>query len=104
MANYLLAYRGGAMPETEEERESVMAAWGAWFGQLGGAVVDAGNPFAASASVSAHGEMSDGAGSGLTGYSVLKADSLSAATDLAKGCPVLTSGGTVDVYETFEVM
>ena len=51
MATYLLAYRGGGMAETDEEREKAMAAWGAWFGGLGPAIVDAGNPFGASASV-----------------------------------------------------
>lgn len=104
MSNYLLAYRGGRMAETDAEREAQMAAWGAWFGQLGDAVVDAGNPFAGSASVSSDGTVGDSAGSGLGGYSVLRADSLAAATELAKGSPVLSSGGSVDVYETLVVM
>jgi hypothetical protein len=104
MSNYLLAYRGGRMAESDEERQRVMAAWGAWFGQLGEAVVDGGNPFARSSTVSTGGSVSDGAGSELTGYSVLEADSLASATELAKGCPVLASGGTVDVYETMAVM
>ena len=30
MANYIFAYHGGKMPETPEEGERVMAAWGAW--------------------------------------------------------------------------
>jgi hypothetical protein len=101
MATYLLAYRGGSMAQTDEERERVMAAWGAWFGTLGPAVVDAGNPFGPSASV---GNGGGAAPSGLTGYSILTADSLGAATELAKGCPVLDAGGDVDVYETFPVM
>jgi len=104
MGNYLLAYRGGRMAETEEERNAQMAAWGAWFGALGDAVVDAGNPFAGSATVGSDGAVSDGAGSGLGGYSLLKADSLAAATELAKGSPVLSGGGSVDVYETMAVM
>ena len=29
MAKYLLAYRGGGMPETPEAGAQVMAAWGA---------------------------------------------------------------------------
>jgi hypothetical protein len=103
MANYLLAYTGGSMATTDAEREAAMAAWGQWFGQLGSAVVEAGNPFGPSASVSASG--SDGAAqSGLSGYSVIAADSLDTATDLVKGCPVFTSGGKVDVYETIPVM
>jgi hypothetical protein len=104
MSNYVLAYRGGGMAQTESEQQAAMAAWGAWFGKLGDAVVDGGNPFAASNSVSSDGSVSSGAPSDLTGYSVIKADSLAAATDLAKGCPVLASGGTVDVYETVAVM
>lgn len=103
MGNYLFAYRGGSMAETDAEREAVMAAWGAWFGALGSAIADPGNPFAGSTSVSSNG--TDGAaGSGLSGYSVIKADSLDAASALAKDCPVLSAGGSVDVYETIDVM
>ena len=104
MGNYLFAYRGGSMAETQEERDAAMAAWGAWFGQLGGAIVDAGNPFAGSSSVGSDGTVADGAGSGISGYSVIQADSLAAASELAKGSPVLANGGSVDVYETLAVM
>jgi hypothetical protein len=104
MGKYVLGYRGGKMAETDAEREAAMAAWGAWFGGLGDAVVDAGNPFGASTSV-ASGQGSNGAAaSALSGYSVLSADSLAAAAALAEGCPVFASGGSVDVYETIEVM
>lgn len=103
MANYLLAYTGGGMAETDEARAQAMAAWGAWFGSLGAAVVDPGNPFAGSTVVTGRGT-ADGAPSGLTGYSVLSADSLAAAGDLAKGCPILEHGGSVEVYETLAVM
>jgi hypothetical protein len=104
MGNYLFAYRGGQMAESDEEREAVMAKWGAWFGELGDSVVDGGNPFAGSASVKGGGATGDGAESGLTGYSVIAAGDLGAATELAKGCPVLETGGSVDVYETIQVM
>ena len=105
MSNYLLAYRGGGTPPTEEEREAVMAAWMEWFGSLGEAVVDGGNPFAASVTVGAGGSVSEGGASALTGYSVIAADSLDAAGELAKGCPILDDdGGTVEVYETIRVM
>ncbi|HEY7831182.1 MAG TPA: YciI family protein [Solirubrobacteraceae bacterium] len=102
MANYVLAYKGGSMAATEAEREAAMAAWGSWFGTLGQAVVDAGNPFGASTSVGANG--SSGSQGNLTGYSVLAADDLAAAAELAKGCPVLANGGSVEVYETIQVM
>lgn len=99
MANFVLAYRGGSVPETEEEQQAVMEAWMGWFGSLGDAVVDGGAPFGGSMSRSADAAPAAGAPSALTGYSILTADDLTAATDLAAGCPVLSSGGSVDVYE-----
>jgi len=98
MAKFVLAYKGGGMAQTEEEREAAMQAWGAWFGGLGSAVVDAGNPFSSSKAVGGNGT------SGLTGYSILSADSLDAASKLAEDCPVLSNGGDVEVYEVLELM
>jgi len=104
MATYLLAYRGGGMPETDEERTAVMAAWGAWFEGLGDAVKDGGNPFGPSATIAADGSTGDGGTSQLTGYSIIAADSLAEAVGAAKDCPIRTSGGVIEVYETFDVM
>ena len=98
MGKYVLAYQGGGMAESPEEQEKVMAAWGAWFGSLGAAVVDGGAPFGES------GKVGGGSpGSALSGYSILDAADLKAALKLAEGCPVLMSGGSVDVYEAIDV-
>jgi hypothetical protein len=104
MASYLFVYTGGSMAETPEAQQAAMAAWGAWFGTLGDAVVDAGNPFGPAATVASDGGVTDGGRSGLSGYSVIRADSLTAATTLTKGCPVLASGGGVEVYEVIPAM
>ena len=99
VAKYVFAYTGGGgMEMGEAEQAAAIAAWGAWFGQLGSAVVDGGNPFGASTTVGS------GGGVGLTGYSIVEAATLDAAAKLADGCPILASGGAVDVYETIEVM
>ena len=99
MGKYVLAYTGGSMAETTAEQEAVMKAWMGWFGELGSAVIDGGNPFGPSTAVKSDGSTAATA-AGLTGYSVIEADSLELAAKLAKGCPVLTSGGSVEVYET----
>jgi hypothetical protein len=104
MPNYVLAYTGGSEPQSDEQMKAVLDAWSGWFGRLGDAVVDGGNPFGPSKSIAPDGSVSDGGASSLTGYSVLRADSLDAATALAKDCPQLGSGGSVEVYETFDVM
>ena len=98
MAKFVLVYQGGAMAETPEAQAAAMDAWGAWFGSLGAAVVDGGAPFGASASVAG-----GAAQTGLTGYSILQADDLSAAVKLAGGCPIIGDGGSVDVYEAIDV-
>jgi hypothetical protein len=103
MANYLLAYRGGAMGDTPEAQQKAMEAWMNWFGTLGESVVDGGAPFGPSSTIASNGSVKDGGASALTGYSVISASSLADALDKAKGCPVLTSGGSVDVYESMPV-
>ena len=104
MANYLLVYHGGGMPEGEAEQQQVMQAWTGWFENLGAAVVDGGNPVGAVTTIASDGSTSEGGANPATGYSIIQADSLPAATDLAKDCPVLTSGGSVEVAETFQAM
>jgi hypothetical protein len=101
MTNFVFAYRGGSgMATTPEAQEKVMAAWGAWFGTLGADLVEAGSPFGPALTVAPDGSSTDGGAAGLTGYSVVSATDLSSAAALAKGCPLLADGGTVEIYET----
>ncbi len=102
MANFLLVYRGGSMPETPEEGAKVMQAWTDWFTELGDAVVDGGNPASQTKRIGADGSVA--ATDGPSGYSIIKADSIDAAVALAKGCPVRQGGATIDVVETFDAM
>jgi len=100
MANYMFAYSGGnGVAADEAERNAQYARWGQWFGELGSAVVDGGAATGAAKTVGPGGSVGDGGSRGLTGYSIVSADSLDAAVALAKGCPVLEIGGVVDVYE-----
>jgi len=103
MTKFLLAYRGGAMAETEAEQQEVMTRWMNWFGELGAAVADGGAPFGPAATVSSDGAVTDGGGAGLSGYSIVEAASLADATQMAKGCPVLAAGGSVEVYESLPI-
>lgn len=102
MAKFVLVYTGGSMPEDEAARAAGMAAWGAWFGQLGSAVTDPGNPFAGASTVTADG-VTEGSSSGASGYTILDAADLGAAVELAKGCPILQHGGTVGVHAAIDM-
>ena len=98
MAKFLYLYAGGQMAETPEAQEAAMQEWTNWFGTLGNSVVDIGNPFGAGTTVS-NGSAGNGGASKLSGYSIINAESLADAADKANKCPVLQSGGTVEVYE-----
>jgi len=101
MANYLLVYHGGQMPESPEEGAKVMQAWTDWFGTLGDALVDGGNPVTQVRTIASNGTVSNGGVNPSSGYSILKADSLDAAVVLARGCPILNGGGgSIEVAET----
>jgi hypothetical protein len=105
MANYMLIYHGGGAPATDAEREAETAAWTSWFTGMGAATVDRGNPTAQSKTVATDRSVTDGGGANpATGYSILSAGSLDDAVELAKGCPHLRSGGSVEVAEILNIM
>ncbi len=102
---YLLVYYGGSGGETEEEQKRLMDAWFAWFGGLGDKLKDGGLPFSGAVrSVSSDGSVKDGPiGEPATGYSIITAETLDAATEAAKGCPVLQTNGSIAVYECLDM-
>ena len=104
MAKYVLVFHGGSMPETEEESAAVMAAWGVWMEGLGSALTDPGNPFGRAVTISSDGSTTEGGGANpASGYTVIDADSLDAAVTLAKGCPILVGGGSIEVTEALDM-
>lgn len=104
MAKFLLVYHGGSMPETQEEGVKVMAEWMAWFEGMGAAVVDGGNPVGQSSTIHAGGKVTtDGGSNPTSGYSLISADSLEQAIELAKGCPILNANGSVEVAEAMDM-
>jgi len=105
MTNYLYLYGEGASHETEEERANAMQVWTDWFTKLGAAVKDPGNALSGVAkTVGSDGSTTDGpVGPAPSGYTVVTADTIDAAAQLAKGCPILSEGGSVGVYEIVDM-
>lgn len=103
MPKYLFVYHGGGMPDTEEEGQKAMEAWGQWFASMGDKVVDGGNPVGQSTTVQSDGNVvNDGGANPATGYGVFEAKNIDEAIAMAKGCPILTDGGSVELAETFD--
>ena len=105
MAKYVFAYHGvSGGPASKEEMKKVMDAWGAWFGSMGSAVIDAGNPVGKSSTVKADGSLASGGGANpLSGYSLIECASLDDAHKKAKGCPILKSGGSIEIAQAMDM-
>ena len=105
MGKFVLVYTGGGMPESEEEQAKVMAAWGAWYEELGEAVVDPGGPFGPNVqNIVEDRTVSSGAiGAQASGFTILQANSIESAVNMAKKCPMLDGNGQVTLYEAFDM-
>lgn len=104
MPEFMFAYHGGKMPETPEEGAKVMAAWEAWYKDLGESVVHPGNPVGMSKTVSATGTQDDGGANPLSGFTIVKADTIEDACKMAAACPMVADGsGTAEVAPIVEM-
>jgi len=104
MAKFLLAYHGGGMPETPEEGAKAMAAWEAWYGKLGTAIVDGGAPVGQSHTISAEGHVENGGANPISGYTIIEADGYEAACAHAAGNPMVVDGsGSVEVAQIIDM-
>jgi len=104
MAKFLLVYHDGKPPASKEEEAKMMDAWGKWFGSLGSAVIDGGNPVGASSAVNTDGSAVDNGGANPTsGYSLNEVSDLDDALAKAKRCPLLGSGGSIEVAQAMDM-
>lgn len=92
MPSFMIAYRGYKEPESGEVGARQMAQWKAWLDELGDAVVNPGTPLKNSTTVSADGVSTDAGAAMLTGFTVVKADSMEMAIGMAKACPFVEVG------------
>jgi hypothetical protein len=109
MANFLFVYRGGNddySSMSPEEIQQIMQKWTSWIGEgmQKGWMLDGGDALTPDGRVvHAAKVVTDGpfveSKEIVGGYSIVKADTIDAAAELAKGCPVLLSGGKVEVRE-----
>ena len=102
MPQYIFAYHGGTMPEDPDEGAKLMARWQSWMAGLGDALINPGHPVGKSTTVSASGVTNDGGPNPLSGFSLVQADNIDAAIEMAKGCPHIDDG-SIEIAETVEM-
>ncbi|HET7036491.1 MAG TPA: YciI family protein [Thermomicrobiaceae bacterium] len=102
MAKFIYLYRGPAPGLTPEQGAERTAAFAAWMDKVGPALIDAGSPFGASASVRDDG--TEGTAGELIGYTIVEAGDLADAKALTDGLPFLSDNGGKRAVEVFELL
>jgi hypothetical protein len=100
MPTYLLAYHGSSIPKSAKEHGELASAWNAWMHQLGDALEGSNNPVKVTRTISPDGSVrADGGANPVVGLSFITAIDIDAAIRLAKTCPQLAAGGSVEIAE-----
>lgn len=103
MPQYIIVYLGGNPPSDPEESKKHYARYMDWLSSLGDAVVSPANPLKNTKVVSSEGTLSDGSQTTMSGYTIIEADSMESALEIAKGCPFLAIGGSLEVSELMDM-
>lgn len=103
MAQYAFLYYGEPQFDSPEEGQAHQQKFFAWMRGLGAAVVNPGMPLGPPTAVNAAGLASIPSSARLTGLSIIEADSLEAAVNMAKASPYVEVGGAVHVAEVFQM-
>jgi len=103
MAQYIIAYLGGDQPSSPEEGKQHFAKYKEWLSSLGDSVVSPANPFKDTSTVNPDGSVTSGGKSTMSGYTIIEADSMEAALAIAKACPFLNIGGSLEVSELMQM-
>ena len=101
MAKFALFYVGEPQFSSPEEGQAHQQEWMAWAQQLGDAAVELGMPFSAPTRVNTDGS-SEEQTKVLSGMSIVRADDLAAAVEIARGCP-FAQFAPVDVVQIYEM-
>ncbi len=103
MARYMITYLGGDKPSSPEEGKRHFAKYSEWLSSLGDKAVSPANPLKSTATVNADGTVTHGSTTQMSGYTIIEADSMGAALSIAKACPFLDIGGSLEVSELVEM-
>lgn len=103
MKQFVLVYLGGNHPTDPQDAKQHLAKYMEWLSSLGDAVVIPTIPLKDTTTVSPDGSSREGGNSAMSGFTIIRADSLDAALEIAKACPFLEIGGSLEVSEMMQM-
>ena len=103
MKQFIFVYLGGNQPSSPEESSKHFDKYLGWLKSLGDAVVTPTIPLKDTHTVSPDGTIGVGGSSAMSGFSIIKAESMEAALSIARDCPFLEIGGSLEVSEMMQM-
>lgn len=103
MTQYFITYLGGNPPSSPEEGQQHMAKYREWLASLGDSAVSPANPLKGTSTVNPDGTVTSGGKTSMSGFTVIEVDSMDAALAVAKACPFLEIGGSLEVSELMKM-
>ena len=103
MAQYLIVYLGGNQPSSPEKGKQHFIKYKEWLTSLGDSAISPMNPLKNTNTVNSNGTVTTGGTTTMSGYTIIEADSMEAALSIAKACPFLDIGGSLEVSELVEM-
>ncbi|MDH3583302.1 MAG: YciI family protein [Phycisphaerae bacterium] len=99
MPQYVMVYLGGDKPATPEEGKAHFAKYMQWLSSLGDSAVSPANPLKNTSTVHPDGSVTAGGTTTMSGFTIIEADNAEAALSIARACPFLDIGGSLEVSE-----
>jgi hypothetical protein len=99
MSEYLITYLGGEQPSSPEEGRQHFSKYMEWLSSLGDAAVSPANPLKNTHTVGPDGSVTAGGKTTMSGFTIIRAESMEAALSIAGRCPFLDVGGSLEVSE-----
>lgn len=103
MSQYIITYLGGNQPSSPEEGQKHFAKYKEWLSSLGDSAVSPANPLKNTSTVNSDGSVASGSTTSMSGYTIIETDSMESALEMAKACPFLEMGGSLEVSELVQM-
>jgi len=103
MPQYLITYIGGNKPASPEEGKQHFAKYQEWLSSLGKSAVSPANPLKNTSTVKPDRSVSGGSMTSMSGFTIIEAGTMDTALSIAKQCPFLDIGGSLEVSELIQM-
>ena len=103
MPQYCIVYIGGNPPASPEEGKLHMSKYMNWLSSLGDSAVSPANPLKNICTIFPDGSISKGGQTTMSGFTIIEAQSIDAAMAIARACPFLEVGGSLEVSEMIKM-